>query len=150
MFSKKAQFSIEVLFVIVFLILFIFVFDNLAKDNVYTLEINKIKSDQKEIALLINEYVVSLESINNYDTNYNLESFTSTLKIPDIKIASSKANCDIFILNNLLYIVTDYKNGTNYVESSFPINSSIFSVDLNTSCGQELICNLDAGSIVCN
>jgi len=43
MFTKKGQLSIEVLIIIIFLITFIYVYNNLAEQAVYSLEINKIK-----------------------------------------------------------------------------------------------------------
>ncbi|MDD3177932.1 MAG: hypothetical protein PHR26_00255 [Candidatus ainarchaeum sp.] len=149
--NKKAQFSIEVLFIIVFVILFIFIYDNLSKDNVYTLEVNKIISDQKEIALLINEYLAYTESINNYDSNFNLNNYNSILKIPNIRTLSFKANCNINISNDSIYIFTDYK-GKKYIEYTLPTKFNMFSTDVNTFCGDELKCsyNLSTYKVICS
>lgn len=147
MFTKKGQLSIEVLIIIIFLITFIYVYNNLAEQAVYSLEINKIKEQELTIALSVNEF---LEAQKNILADTSIVDYNATYRLPTITIASKKiTSCfvDINLDTQMLIVQTDYSNIHTDMDVNLP--KDVFNISGIISCGQTIMCNKPSTRIEC-
>jgi hypothetical protein len=147
MFAKKGQLSIEVLIILIFLITFIYVYDNLAEQTVYSLEVNKIKEQELTIGLSLNEF---LEAQKNILTDTNIIDYNATYRLPTIAIASKRiTSCfvDINLDTQLMIVQTDYSNIHTDLNINLP--NSDFNIPEIISCGQIISCTIDGALIKC-
>ena len=147
MFAKKGQLSIEVLIIIIFFITFIYVYNNLAEQTVYSLEVNKIKEQELTIGLSLNEF---LEAQKNILEDTNIVDYNATYRLPTIAIASKRiTSCfvDINLESQLMIVQTDYSN----IHTDIPINLPDTNFDITgvISCGQIIDCNKPLDKIEC-
>jgi len=146
-FSKKGQGSIEIIFGIFFLILFLYIFNILAQDTVNTIEVNKIKEDEQEIILSLSDFLYS--GANIYDDNkFNIIDLNMVYNVPQINIPSSRVSCSIVVTDFRLSIITEY-NDENIIYFVSSIVPDTFVLPINTSCGNQLSCITDSGKIRC-
>lgn len=146
MFTKKGQLSIEVLIIIIFFITFIYVYNNLAEQTVYSLEVNKIKEQELTIALSVNEF---FEAQKNILADTNIVDYNATYRLPTIAIASKKiTSCfvDINLDNQLLIVQTDYSNIHTDLNVNLPISD--FNITGIISCGQTILCEKSSTEII--
>lgn len=147
MFTKKGQLSIEVLIIIIFLITFIYVYNNLAEQAVYSLEVNKIKEQELTIALSVNEF---LEAQKNILADTDIVDYNATFRIPTITIASKKiTSCfvDVNLEDQKLIVQTDFSNIYTSININLPIAD--FDISGKISCGQTILCKLEDVKIKC-
>lgn len=90
--NSKAQLSIEVLVVIIFLTLFIYGYTANAEKIVESLEMARVKDQQQDILLAVIDFLSIQETIIN-DTE--LLAHTATFKIPTIDLASKRVMCAV-------------------------------------------------------
>ncbi|MFA5746123.1 MAG: hypothetical protein WCX82_03085 [archaeon] len=147
MFKNKGQLSIEVLIILIFLITFIYVYNNLGEQTVYTLEVNKIKEQEQGIAISLNEFLESQKSIL-YDSS--IIDYNSTYRLSNISIPSKKVVCyvDINLDISQMLVISDYSNINTVYNST--ISNTEFILPHRINCGQEIICDLNTGKIECN
>jgi len=144
MLLKKGQVSVELLIVILFLIAFIYVYNTLAEQTVYSLELTKIKEQEQDIVLSLNEFIQLQKNII-YDSNITYE---SRYKIPEIAIASKRVPCKINISQTGYQIdvnsdwIVSYNLNAELPASKFTISSFFV-------CGQEINCIKYDGKIKC-
>lgn len=144
MLLKKGQISVELLIVILFLIAFIYVYNTLAEQTVYSLELTKIKEQEQDIVLSLNEFIQLQKNII-YDNNITYE---SKYKIPEIAIASKRVPCKINISSSGYQIdvnsdwIVSYNLNTELPASKFTISTFFM-------CGQEISCIKYDGKIKC-
>lgn len=145
---KKGQISIELLIVVLFLISFIYVYNNLAEQTVYSLELTKIKEQQQDIALSLNEFLQFQRNVLNYH-NQEIITYQSTFKIPRIDLASKRMPCKINLSENGILVDVNYNWVTSYALTvSYP--EAKYALPETVNCGQEIICTLNSNKIVCN
>lgn len=147
---SRAQVSLEIIILIIFLILFLYIFNDLSQDTSKSLEITKIKAQQKEIILSLNEFFKLQEDLLGQSAEkYNIVSLESTYKTPNIFIPSKSIECKITVTDNSLKIVTNYDGEeiislfeTEYILDRFTFPSTIY-------CGQTITCEKDNFKIKC-
>lgn len=145
---KKGQISIELLIIILFLIAFIYVYNNLAEQTVYSLELSKIKEQQQDIALSLNEFLQFQRNVLNYN-NQEIITYQSTYKIPEIDLASKRVPCKVSLSDVGIIVdinsdwISSHSLQTNYPTNKFTLPTAVY-------CGQEITCNLVNNKIVCN
>lgn len=147
MFTKKGQLSIEVLLILIFLITFIYVYNNLAEQAVYSLEVNKIKEQELTIALSVNEF---LEAQKNILADTGIEDYNATFRLPTITIASKKiTSCfvDVNQETQKLTVQTDFSN--IYTDININLPTGDFNISGIISCGQTIMCNKPLEKIEC-
>lgn len=147
MFTKKGQLSIEVLIILIFLITFIYVYNNLAEQTVYSLEVNKIKEQEMTIALSVNEF---LEAQKNIFNDSNIIDYNATYRIPTIAIASTRMGVcfvDVNTESQTIIVQTDYSNIFTQINTN--IDSTNFYITGITSCGQHISCIKNLTKIEC-
>ncbi|HOZ35409.1 MAG TPA: hypothetical protein PLK55_00285 [archaeon] len=147
MFTKKGQLSIEVLIIIIFFITFIYVYNNLAEQTVYSLEVNKIKEQELTIALSVNEF---LEAQKNILADSTIVDYNATYRLPTIAIASRKlTSCfvDINLDTQQLIVQTDYSN--IHTDIDINLSSTDFNISGIISCGQTIVCDKPSTKIEC-
>lgn len=146
MFSKKGQLSIEVLIILIFLITFIYVYNSLAEQTVYTLEINKIKEQQQTIGLSLNEFL-EIQKDMLYDVN--IIDFNSSYTLQELKIPSKRVFCyaDFNLSNSYMAVHSDYLNV--YTIISTTITETEFTLPEKINCGETIVCKLSRNKIVC-
>jgi len=147
MFTNKGQLSIEILIILIFLITFIYVYNNLAEQTVYTLEINKIKEQEQGVAISLNEF---LESQKNIISDSSIVDYNSSYKLSNITIPSKKIVCyvDVNLDISEILVRSDYSNVNTVYNTTIDSNNFILPERIN--CGQEIICDLNTGKIECN
>lgn len=148
MLLKKGQISIELLIVILFLIAFIYVYNTLAEQTVYSLEISKIKEQEQDIALSLNEFLQLQRNVLNYH-NSEIINYQSSYKIPEISLSSRRTPCKINLSETSIDVdvntdwVVSYNYGTSLPAATFTLPSEIM-------CGHEIVCTLQPNQIICN
>src|SRR5574343_1405241 len=135
---KKGQISIELLIIILFLIAFIYIYNNLAEQTVYSLEFSKIKEQQQDIALSLNEFLQFQRNVLNYN-NQEIIAYQSKYKIPEINLASKRVSCKVSLSDTGIIVdinsdwVSSYSLQTNYPTNKFTLPTTVY-------CGQEITC----------
>lgn len=142
---KKGQVSIELIIIILFLITFIYVYETLAEQTVYSLELSRIKEQEQNIALSLNEYF----QLQKNATNVSLEDYETNFSIPEIKLASKTVPCKISITNTSILVEVDSEWVVSY-NLNTPLPSTIFGIPQTLFCGQKINCDLSANKIVCS
>lgn len=145
--QKKGQISLELLVVALFLIVFIYVYNNLAAETVNSLELSKIKEQEQDIALSLNEFLQYQRGISLYPSGEILE-YGSTFKIPEINLASKKLPCKIDLTNNGLFVFADFEKEVSY-NLKITYESGKFDLPENFYCGQEIECKYEDSKIKC-
>jgi len=146
MFNKKGQLSIEVLIILIFLITFIYVYNSLAEQTVYTLEINKIKEQQQTIGLSLNEFL-EIQKDMLYDVN--IIDYNSSYTLQELKIPSKRIFCyvDFNLSNAYLTVHSDYSNVHTIINTT--ITNTEFTLPERINCGEIVVCELQSNKIVC-
>ncbi len=147
---KKGQISIELLIVVLFLIAFIYVYNTLAEQTVYSLELSKIKEQEQDIALSLNEFLQLQKNIINYHQN-EIINYQSSYKIPAIDLASKRIPCKISLSETAIKVdvnsdwVVSYNYGVSLPVATFTLPSEIM-------CSNEIVCTFNTANkkIVCN
>lgn len=144
---KKGQVSIELLLVLLFLIAFIYVYNTLAEQTVYSLELAKVKEQTSDVYLSLNEFLQFQRSVFA-DSNVT---YTSKYKIPEINVASKRVPCKISLSNTNMVIDI---NSTWIFSEAFNLSlpTTIYELSSEFSCGQEITCfkNPANNKIKCN
>jgi len=143
---KKGQISIELLIVILFLIVFIYVHNTLAEQTTQSLELIKIKEQQQEIVMSFNEF---LQSQRNVLYVTKIEEYVSKYKISDIYLASKKPLCNIYLSDTEIRIETN-TNGTISYSQKTSLPATIYTLPLVIGCGQEISCTKNKEKIECS
>lgn len=132
---KKGQVSIELLLVLLFLIAFIYVYNTLAEQTVYSLELAKVKEQTSDVYLSLNEFLQFQRSVFA-DSNVT---YTSKYKIPEINVASKKVPCKISLSDTNMVIDI---NSTWIFSEAFNLSlpTTIYELSSEFSCGQEITC----------
>jgi len=147
---SRAQISLEIIILIIFLILFLYIFNDLSQDTSKSLEITKVKAQQKEIILSLNEFFKLQEDFLGQSTDkYNIVNLESTYKIPSISIPSKPIDCKIIATEDNLEIISNY--GAEEIISSFEIEylSNRFIFPSVIYCGQTITCEKNNYEIEC-
>lgn len=132
---KKGQVSIELLLVLLFLIAFIYVYNTLAEQTVYSLELAKVKEQTSDVYLSLNEFLQFQRSVFA-DSNVT---YTSKYKIPEINVASKRVPCKISLSDTNMVIDI---NSTWIFSEAFNLSlpGTIYELSSEFSCGQEITC----------
>ncbi len=139
--NKKGQASIEIIIIIVFLILFLYVFNNMADSNAKTLEVNKIKEQEQEIALALNNFLKLQESIlGDAAEKYNIVDYNSTFRIPSIQVPSQKLSCEITVSDTSIGITADYKGESIDYSYATSLSTNKYNLPITINCNQILTC----------
>ncbi len=148
MFSKNGQLSIEILIILIFLITFIYVYNNLSEQTVYTLEINRIKEQEQTIGLSLNEFLEYQKGIL-YDTE--IVNYNSTYRLQNIAIPSKMVVCfvDINLSTQKMIVQSNYSNV--YTTINLTITNREFILPNIIGCGEKITCVKDvSGKIKCD
>lgn len=141
---KKGQISIELLIVLLFLITFIYVYNALAEQTVYSLELTKIKEQTKDVTFSLNEFL-QLQKGVLFDSNLT---YTSRYLIPEIVVASKKVPCEIKLYDT--GIVLDVNSSWIFSEIlDSNLSNSFYDLPSKVSCGQEISCINQNNKIKC-
>ena len=146
MFNRKGQLSIEVLIIIIFLITFIYVYENLAEQAAYTIEVNKIKAQETTIGLSLNEF---LEAQRNILKDENVIDYNASYRLQNIAIASRRINecfVDINLDTGIMIVQTDFSN--IYTEFNTNLNTD-FNLPSRINCGVTIVCSIIDSNIDC-
>ena len=146
--SRKGQVSIEIIIILVFVILFISVYTDLANDTVKTIETSKIKNQQQEIILSFKDFLLFQKS--DLVTGYGITDINSSYIVPYILIPSAKSNCIIYVNDNNLSIETTYDNSIITTTVNVEIPSTYYATSLTVHCGREVVCGLSLGKLSCS
>ncbi|MDD4468243.1 MAG: hypothetical protein PHF68_03765 [Candidatus ainarchaeum sp.] len=142
---KKGQVSIELLLVLLFLIAFIYVYNTLAEQTVYSLELAKVKEQTSDVYLSLNEFLQFQRSVFA-DSNVK---YTSKYKIPEINVASKKVPCKISLSDTNMVI--DINSTWIFFEAfNLSLPTTIYELSSEFSCGQEITCFKHTNKIKCN
>ena len=110
--------------------------------TVQSLEINKIKEQQLDIALEVNNFLKIQDSLLDLSKN-NYTQITNSISIPSIDIASRKVNCTIDInRTNILIYSSVYGGITTNLQTNLDSSNNLV-LNLRTYCSQTLECVLD-------
>lgn len=150
--KQKAQISIEVIFSIILLLVFINLFNVYSKNIVETIEISKLKKQQTEINYNIYDFLKAQEYVISDE---NITVFNATLPIPTPLLVSTKGNCDVNFSDNFLIISTNYNDKIISSAINVYLEDTIIRPenDVLIKCGEQLFCELkisdDNRTIVC-
>ncbi len=143
--NSKAQISIEVLVIIIFLTLFIYSYTTNAEKIVESVEITRVKSQQQDILLSVRDFISIQELIIN---DQNITAHNAKFKIPTIDLASKRVMCAInFDSDSISVSSADF--GGIQTRINIKQNSKI-SFPAKKTCGQELICIFDINTKILN
>ena len=146
--KNKAQISLEILIVVLLIVVFLYIYTSLSNMTVQSLEINKIKEQQLDIALEVNNFLKTQDSLLDLSKN-NYTQINNSINIPSINIASRKVNCTIDINHtNIVIYSSAYGGITTNLQTN--LDSSNLILGLRTYCAQTLGCVLDTDRIVCD
>ncbi len=137
---KKGQISLEAMIVILFLISFIYVYNNLADQTVYSLQLSKIKEQEENVALSLNEFLQLQKNIY-FDSN-DIITYNSTYTIPSILLASQRVPCKITVSEQDISVLVEGDWNVGYLHKISPL-SMVYSLPSTLNCGQRITCNLD-------
>lgn len=146
MFNRKGQLSIEVLIILIFLITFIYVYDNLAEQTVYSLEVSKIKVQETTIGLSLNEF---LEAQRNILKDTNVVDYNASYRLQNVEIASRRINdcfVDINTTTKQMIVQTDFSN--IYTDFNIQLDSD-FNLPERINCGTTITCKIVSSKIDC-
>jgi hypothetical protein len=147
--KNKAQISLEILIVVLLIIVFLYIYTSLSNMTVKSLEINKIKEQQLDIALEINNFLKTQDSLLDFPIN-NYTQISNSMSIPSIDIASKKVNCTIDINHtNIVIYSSAYGGITTNLQTNLDSSNNLI-LGLRTYCSQTLECVFDAGDIDCD
>lgn len=133
--NSKAQLSIEVLVVIIFLTLFIYGYTANAEKIVESLEMARVKDQQQDILLAVIDFLSIQETIIN-DTE--LLAHTATFKIPTIDLASKRVMCAVnFSPNSVSVSSADFGGIETKINVTFDSNITLPSKKI---CGKDFTC----------
>lgn len=133
--NSKAQLSIEVLIVVIFLTLFIYGYTANAEKIVESLEIARVKDQQQDILLSVIDFLSIQEVIiNDTEVSYH----TATFKIPTIDLASKRVMCAVNFRSNYISVSSaDFDGIETKIEMSFDSNIILPSKKI---CGTDFTC----------
>lgn len=133
--NSRAQLSIEVLVVIIFLTLFIYGYTANAEKIVESLEMARVKDQQQDILLAVIDFLSIQETIIN-DTE--LLAHTATFKIPTIDLASKRVMCAVnFSPNSVSVSSADFGGIETKINVTFDSNITLPSKKI---CGKDFTC----------
>lgn len=145
--NSKAQLSIEVLVVIIFLTLFIYGYTANAEKIVESLEMARVKDQQQDILLAVIDFLSIQETIIN-DTE--LLAHTATFKIPTIDLASKRVMCAVNFGSESDYVSVssaDFGGIVTKIEMTFDSNITLPSKKI---CGKDFTCVFDNATKILN
>jgi len=150
LFSKKGQASVDILIVVIFLLLFLYVYNVLATNTASTLEINRINNQEKTIALSINNFLKLQDSIIGSSTTHNnIIDYNSTIEIPYINIPSKRQGCVIDINSEKIIIDSNYDNTTYRYSLDTNLSTNNFILPISINCGALLSCSNNNFKLEC-
>ena len=133
--NSKAQLSIEVLVVIIFLTLFIYGYTANAEKIVESLEMARVKDQQQDILLAVIDFLSIQETIIN---DAELLEHTATFKIPTIDLASKRVMCAVNFGSNYVSVSSaDFDGIVTKIEMTFDSNIILPSKKI---CGKDFTC----------
>jgi uncharacterized protein (UPF0333 family) len=145
--KNKAQISLEILIIVLLIIVFLHIYVYLSEQTASSLEINKIKEQQIDIALEINNFLKTQDNFFEFNNNNYVE-INNKISIPSINIASKKVNCVIDINSTNIVVYSSAYNGiTTNLETN--LDDSYFDINTRTYCAETFECFDDGGIIVC-
>ena len=150
--SIKGQASVEAILVIIFVILFLAVFNNLAQDAERLLKINMIKEQQNDIANSLNSFIKVQEGfVKGFDTDDYFNDFNFSYKIPNLKIPTENFECDINITRDRITLRTEIQEDF-FVETIRTVNIDNSKINLINpvlkKCGSEIVCIQTPANII--
>jgi hypothetical protein len=136
--NSKAQLSIEVLVVIIFLTLFIYGYTANAEKIVESLEMARVKDQQQDILLAVIDFLSIQETIIN---DAELLEHTATFKIPTIDLASKRVMCAINFGSNYVSVSSADFGG---IETKINVTNVTFDSNIilpsKKICGKDFTC----------
>jgi hypothetical protein len=133
--NSKAQLSIEVLVVIIFLTLFIYGYTSNAEKVVESLEMARVKDQQQDILLAVIDFLSIQEAIINDE---ELLAHKAIFNIPTIDLASKRVMCAVNFGSNYISVSSaDFGGVTSKI--NIKMNSNI-SLPSKKICGNEFTC----------
>ena len=133
--NSKAQLSIEVLVVIIFLTLFIYGYTANAEKIVESLEMARVKDQQQDILLAVIDFLSIQETIIN---DAELLEHTATFKIPTIDLASKRVMCAVnFNHASVSVSSADFGGIETKINVTFDSNTILPSKKI---CGKDFTC----------
>ena len=133
--NSRAQLSIEVLVVIIFLTLFIYGYTANAEKIVESLEMARVKDQQQDILLAVIDFLSIQETIIN---DAELLAHTATFKIPTIDLASKRVMCAVnFSPNSVSVSSADFGGIETKINVTFDSNITLPSKKI---CGKDFTC----------
>jgi|GEM_PF-996407 len=148
--KRKAQISIEAAIAILFVIVFIAVFSNLSNNAVESLEIAKIKEQENTIVLSIDEFLRIQGGLLGNSPDQNIIDYSSSFKIPDLKIASHKLSCRIVVSDSNISIISEYydQNISSELLTGFLVSD--YDIPAVFYCGSTVNCMVASGKLSCS
>jgi hypothetical protein len=147
--SKKAQVSFEVIVAVMFIIIFLFIFTQLAEATHTTIETNHIRVQQNEIAYSINDFFQTIKDVvgtGGFYDNDNITEFRVEYEVPNIVIGSKHLGCVIEVETNRIEITTTHNRDFKKIISGLNLGT----IDGTFYCGQTIVCEKNDNNIDCS
>ncbi len=147
--TKKAQVSFEIIIAVIFIIVFLFIFTQLAQTTQHNLEINHIKKEQTRMIHSLNklfEINTSVVGTSDYFEKNNIVAYDLEYAIPRVVVGSKSLNCEIDV-NETTIVVKNYYGKT--IETKLT-GLSLGNIDKTFYCGQTIECTKTGDNIVCS
>ncbi len=138
---KKGQVSLEATIVILFLISFIYVYNNLADQTVYSLQLSKIKEQEENVALSLSEFLQLQKNIY-FDSN-NITTYNSTYTIPSILLASQRVPCKITVSDQNIFVMVEGDWNVGYLHRVCSLSNIYSPLPSTLNCGQKISCSIN-------